>query len=775
MRIHQLLVAAGTFLAAPWVLSVPAQVGPTVREVVEFRKLLQPSDRGVDAFRALTSPDGTRAVIVTRKADVATDKNRYEIQVLHVSPQRLAESRAPAPEVVFSVEVADDGNGNSPALGEVRWWDDRSLLFKARLKDARYQVYRLDVPKRELVQLTQETHPIVSFAASRDLRRLVYAVQVPNPPLKEGARSVVVGNQSFWSVKFGQQQLSAQLRKYRYFVVDLGTSTPPRPLGEAFDGGNGAVPIIDISPDGRWALLPRYDADRTLAWARQDPMLAEVIRKYGPGASRDPLGYFSGAMNFKARRMSAWNLDQAKEQIILDAPDDALPHGGQDGQVTAWQATGASVVLAGTHLPITPGGNSSTASHVIEYWPDSGRWQVVAKLVGRLRHLVPLADGFAVVDDGRRRRFKRADDASWQEGAVEAPTAHRGWTLDVREGLNQPPDVFATAADGRAVRLTTLNPQFDATTWGVMKPYSWRDPEGRRWRGGLMAGSATEGRRRLPLVIQSYGFAPDRFYLDGSNRSGGGFSSAFAGRAFLREGILVLALPMQPVSGRADLDYRGLRMFEDAVRGAVNALVKDGRVDPQRVGIIGWSATGEMVLNLVTFSKMPIQAATLADGDENSVFSYTLTYGFVDSTWKRKEANNQGLPYGPTLARWVGNDPALNTHCVKSAVRIETYGQSVKNNWDIYALLRRQYKPVEMIVIPGGGHALMMPSERMISLQGNVDWYRFWLKGEQRLTPVFALETEASLRSQYQAWQQMRVLKAADDARPRCERQDAWR
>lgn len=774
MRIHHFLAAIGTVFAASWACSIPAQIGPTVTEVVEFRRLLQPSDRGVDAFRDLMSPDGTRAIIVTRKADVASDKNRYEIQVLHVSPERLAERRAPAPEVVYSVDVAEDGNGNFPAVAEVRWWDDRSLIFKAKLKDARYQLYRLDVPKRELVQLTREPNPIVSFAASKDLRRLVYAVQVPNPPLKEGARSVVVGNQSFWSVKFGQQQLSAQLRKYRYFVADIGSAKPPRPLGEAFGEGNGAVPIIDISPDGRWALLPRYDADRTLEWSRQYPMLAEVMRKYGPGASRDPLGYFSGAMNFKARRMTAWNLDEGREKPVLDAPDDALPHGGQDGHVTAWQM-GGSVILAGTHLPIVPAGNQSTASHVIEYWPDSGRWLVVAKLAGRLDQLVPLDDGFAVVDDGKRRQFKRADDGRWLEGAAEAVVARREWSLDVVEGLNQPPDVVATAADGRSVRLTNLNPQFDANTWGVMKPYRWRDAEGRRWNGGLMAGNGAEGKRKLPLVIQSYGFAPDRFYLDGSNRSGGGFSSAFAGRSFLREGILVLALPMQPVTGRADQDHRALRMFEDSVRGAVNALASEGRVDPQRVGIIGWSATGEKVLNLVTFSKMPIQAATIADGDENSVFSYTLTYGFVDSTWKRKEANNQGLPYGPTLARWVGNDPALNTHCVKSAVRIETYGHSVKNNWDVYALLRRQYKPVEMVVIPGGGHALMTPSERMISLQGNVDWYRFWLKDERRLVPVFALETDASLRTQYQTWEQMKGLKAADDARPRCERQDAWR
>jgi ATP-dependent protease HslVU (ClpYQ) ATPase subunit len=103
-------------------------------------------------------------------------------------------------------------------------------------------------------------------------------------------------------------------------------------------------------------------------------------------------------------------------------------------------------------------------------------------------------------------------------------------------------------------------------------------------------------------------------------------------------------------------------------------------------------------------------------------------------------------------------------------MRIETYGNEVHNNWDVYALLRRQYKPAEMIMIPQGAHALSRPSERMISLQGNVDWYRFWLKGEKRTEVVIPTETTASLEQQYVRWDQMAALKQADDARPACAR-----
>ena len=73
-----------------------------------------------------------------------------------------------------------------------------------------------------------------------------------------------------------------------------------------------------------------------------------------------------------------------------------------------------------------------------------------------------------------------------------------------------------------------------------------------------------------------------------------------------------------------------------------------------------------------------------------------------------------------------------------------------------------------MVVIPGGAHSLSRPSERMISLQGNVDWYDFWLQGKERSEPLLAGEDAKTLREQYSRWRQMKVLKAADDTRPRC-------
>jgi hypothetical protein len=166
---------------------------------------------------------------------------------------------------------------------------------------------------------------------------------------------------------------------------------------------------------------------------------------------------------------------------------------------------------------------------------------------------------------------------------------------------------------------------------------------------------------------------------------------------------------------------------------------------------------------------LAIRAATLADGDTNTLFQLSVAYGV--EAWQQMETMNRGQPFGPTRDEWLRNDPSLNTDCVRAAVRIESYGVPVYGNYDIYALLRRQYKPVEMVLIPGGAHSLSMPSERMVSLQGNLDWYRFWLQGEERTEPLLAAETSASLKTQYEAWRQMKKMKADGDAKPRCARE----
>jgi hypothetical protein len=437
------LTAAAASPGLPVSPALPPAVGPTVKEVIEFTRIVQPLGHDNDALQTQISPDGRRAFLVTRKADVRTDLNRFEILLFDVAPEQLASARPPKPVRLLAIEGAQDNDDNEHQIREARWVGNDTIAFRGRVKDRPYQAYRLDVATRRLEQLTHEPLGVLNFDVSRDLRRVVYVAPVLNPPLPAGARSLVVGTTSFWSVHFGQDDTRRQQRWFRYRFVEVGESA--RTLGESFPESSNSVPATSISPDGRWAVLPRYEPDRQLAWGEQYPMVAQYTRLYGPSLKVDPLAYFSRPSSYVPRRFVAYRLAdgtaQPMERSVIDAPDDSRP-GGQARPDRLWSPLGNSVLIAGTHLSLPlplPTGSAvaegaakgdvgeghtgqrdpaQTASYVIEYWPDSGRWQDVAVLAQSARGIYPVVrqqDAFVVLDGDEQRRFQRAGDGRWQE------------------------------------------------------------------------------------------------------------------------------------------------------------------------------------------------------------------------------------------------------------------------------------------------------------------------------------------------------------------------
>jgi len=61
----------------------------------------------------------------------------------------------------------------------------------------------------------------------------------------------------------------------------------------------------------------------------------------------------------------------------------------------------------------------------------------------------------------------------------------------------------------------------------------------------------------------------------------------------------------------------------------------------------------------------------------------------------------------------------------------------------------------------------------MISLQGNVDWFRFWLKGERRESVAIPKELVPDLAHQYERWDQMAKLGTGANVGPNCVREES--
>src|SRR6516165_10137141 len=263
---------------------------------------------------------------------------------------------------------------------------------------------------------------------------------------------------------------------------------------------------------------------------------------------------------------------------------------------------------------------------------------------------------------------------------------------------------------------------------GKERGITWEDTDGHPMRGGLYLPPDYEPGRRYPLVIQTHAFDPEQFWIDGP------WSSAFAAQPLAAKGIVVLQVG--GASDGQDAVYRSTQQEAPrqmaAFEGAIDYLDHEGIVDHERVGVIGFSRTVYHVAYTLTHSKYHFRAATLADGFNGGYFE-RIAYPNQSA---EPDAVNGGPPYGMTLPLWLERSPGFNLSNLKTPVRLEGYGVAAAiEEWEWFSVSSAMKKPVDFLLLPRGTHLLVKPWDRVASQQGNVDWFAFWLKGEEDLSP----------------------------------------
>ena len=171
-------------------------------------------------------------------------------------------------------------------------------------------------------------------------------------------------------------------------------------------------------------------------------------------------------------------------------------------------------------------------------------------------------------------------------------------------------------------------------------------------------------------------------------------------------------------------------------------------IDRSRVGIVGFSRTACFVGYTLSHSHYPFAAAVLVDG---------ISCGYFEEIAVPEESrdvnfiNGGTAPFGAGLRQWMRNAPGFNTDDVHTPVQlISLQDYSVLTAWEWYVALSLTNKPVDFILVPHGYHIGVKPSQRMLTQQAVVDWFAFWLKGEEDSDPA---KVEQNAR-----WHQLRGL-----------------
>jgi hypothetical protein len=339
------------------------------------------------------------------------------------------------------------------------------------------------------------------------------------------------------------------------------------------------------------------------------------------------------------------------------------------------------------------------------------------------------------------RIYRKSKSGSWTSNG-ETGDARETLKVDVNVDFKTPPTLVATNTDSGKSRIVfDPNPQLKHIALGEPELYSWKDDRGREWEAILYKPLGFRKGVRYPLVIQNHGFSVDRFVPSG------GFPSADIAQELASAGIMVVHL--RDCAGR-DTPMEGPCNVE-GYESIVAKLSREGLIDPERVGIIGFSRTVFYTLEALTTSTIHFRAASVTDGLNLGYFNYLLDIG-PNSGGKNEQAGMIGAsPTGAGLVQWLKASPVFNMDKVTTPLRVvATRDAGLLQMWEPYALLEELHKPVDLVILNTKEHIVTDPSVRLAAQEGNLDWFRFWLQGWE--------DPDPSKKEQYVRWRALRAM-----------------
>lgn len=294
--------------------------------------------------------------------------------------------------------------------------------------------------------------------------------------------------------------------------------------------------------------------------------------------------------------------------------------------------------------------------------------------------------------------------------------------------LTPPRVVSIDLDDGQTHDLTHSQPEPGV----AHRHLEWRDEAGRRFQGDLIEPIGQSGPR--PLFITYYS-------CDGYLR--GGVGDEWPLSALARSGISALCIsapPEQP--GEQDGNVKANETAVSGIVAAIELLKGQGKIDASRVGVGGVSFGADVAMWAAM--RLPQIAAV-------SIGSLQLepTYWWFNSVRGRdapeliRQAWGLGSPED-TPERWRLLSPAMNVEKIKAPVLMQLPEQEFRSTMELYARLSQSKIPSELHAFVAEPHILTEPRHRLAAYERNLDWFRFWLKGEEDPSPT--------KRQQYRRW-----------------------
>ena len=624
----------------------------------------------VDIRSVRMSPDGRAVVIETSRADWEANRFRTDLW--------LYRDEAGGSLVQLTQSGHDRNPQWSPDGRWIAFLSDRGGAGKEETPD---QVFVIALNGGEAFPVTHGDEKVHAFAWSPDSRRIYFATRMPWSKERQEAYK------KEWKdvVEFRESERGDQISRTEMGTMEAKqiATTPWRVKQMEASPDGKSLAFLTDSRSERWEALEAYGiylVDAAGGQVRKVVQRQAILdsMRWAPDSRHIFFSFLNGSVEGSYQ-------DAQPRVYWVDTQDGAAP-------LTRWAAEFAGAI---TGYAVTPAGGllatGRTGTEVQVYAADR-----------------PSSDF-----------VKRAGLPGTYERVSAAARASR--IAFVHSTMQEPAEVFLAEGDDllHARPITSFNRLFTGRALPEGRPYRWTADDGVQVEGMLIYPPGKASAQRLRMLTLLHGGPAD---ADGNHFEADWYQW---GTLAATQGWLVFEPNYRGSVGYGDKFTLGIipkivsKPGRDILEG-VDALVKDGIADPDRLTIGGYSYGGYMTNWLITQTTRFKAAVTGAGAVEhvanwgNDDTTFDDAYFLGGRPWEAMRN------YNDEAAIWQINKVKTPTHIVGGADDIRVY---VGENYLLERALHAQGIPVKLLIFPGEGHELdKNPWHGKIKVREELKW-----------------------------------------------------
>lgn len=573
--------------------------------------------------------------------------------------------------------------------------DGRWLVYRSG-KDGEEQLHRLPVDGIESATAEAITsHPtgVGTWQWAPDSRRIYFvtpdALDADDKARREKKFTVVIRN---------PETPSASL-----WALDL----EPRKTAKLSDGAKYAVTSFTISDDSKWIGFRGQSLNRYQRGITAESLYADL--------------YLLDAATGQVERLTD-NFEVSESGVSFSSDSQWVAYSSSD-DVSGYNMSNNRVYLravADRGKPFRKLGTSFDGDAGVGFWSKDGRTIYFNEGIRATNQLMMLDVASGSVRQVTEEKGSLSVDVDDDSGVVlityaDPKTPSTLFTTDTPQNV---------AARGAWRPLTDANPQVSQLLLGDEEEITWKSKDGTTVGGVLVKPVGYKPGQRYPLIVAIHGGPASADVL--------GFNGGYGAQVYAGAGYAVLKPNYRGSTNyglkhKTDIVNNYFQAGYEDIMSGVDHLIAQGIADPDRMGVLGWSAGGHWSNWILTHTDR-FKAISSGAGTSNWISMYAqsdvqrnrqfylgnkLPYDDFDAYWNQSPLKYIKSAKTPTMIHVVEGDPRVPSP------------QSV----ELHMALKQLGVPTELFMYPGNTHGIPDPRNQLVKSVSEMAWMDYYVRG----------------------------------------------